>query len=488
MMNSDEEFGFENVLDDGNVGTALRTHFASFVALQRIMSKNIDQWRNCGSYLIYPGNLSYDPSMYHKQRLLYEKTSALPDDSLAVEIGIHGGHSLLLMLMANPTLRITAIDICHWDHTEPCVAELNSRFGDRISLIKGYSHDILPTLDRSRFNLIHIDGDHQFHVLVQDTRLSIPLALPGATYVFDDYDMGVQRVLDEIGGFHVVAIPDCTFRNCVAVRELLPLPRNVLNARNVLNVHLVLYSYGQPFDTTKRLTIDSVYRNTRHNVIVHDYNLERIKRCEWFDKIASLPDVHRDGRRDGYYCAYKAFCPMEVYESMSEGDVLYYVDCSQHFITGFTQSIDKLCDIALRKGFIAGSVGDNVRNDSYKCCDNLDVWNKIIPGEDNRVFLSDRHVLASWFILTKNSFNTLFMKEWVYWCAYKDSDLTDPLITYHHPADQSIFNILVRKYNPPVFYHPQIKHDDNKNKNRVLEVINGATDDIIDSYFITLNA
>jgi hypothetical protein len=76
------------------------------------------------------------------------------------------------------------------------------------------------------------------------------------------------------------------------------------------------------------------------------------------------------------------------------------------------------------------------------------------------------------------------MDEWVKWCVYKDSDLPDPLITYHHPGDQSIFNILVRKYNLPVFYHKDVKHCFNKNKNIVLHVVNNSIN--TEDYFIYL--
>jgi hypothetical protein len=251
-----------------------------------------------------------------------------------------------------------------------------------------------------------------------------------------------------------------------------------------MRVHLVLYSTNEPFDTTKRLTIESIDKYTQKQVIIHDYNLEMIKQKEWYQYIKDLPQINREGRRDGYYCAYKAFCPYEIYNSMNEDDVLYYVDSSQYFRTGFTENIDKLCDIANEKGFIAGSVADDVRNNSYGCCNNINVWNKIIPNNDNTKYLNDRHVLASWFILKKNEINTAFMNEWVFWCVYRDSDLPYPLITYHHTGDQSIFNILVRKYNLPVFYHKDIGHSDNRNKNRVLNVINNSTD--TNQYFIYL--
>jgi hypothetical protein len=250
-----------------------------------------------------------------------------------------------------------------------------------------------------------------------------------------------------------------------------------------MSIHLVLYSDNEPFDTTKRLTIESIHKYTQKHVIIHDYNLEKIKQKEWFNLIKDLPTIHKPGRRDGYYCAYKAFCSYEVYNLMNEGDILYYVDSSQYFRTGFTENIDKLCDIANEKEIIAGSVGDDITN-NMECCHNIAVWNKIIPNNDNTKYLNDRHILASWFILKKIERNTSFMNEWVKWCIYTDNELPDPLITYHHPGDQSIFNILVRKYNFPVFYSKDINHDENKNKNRVLNIINNTTNP--DNLFIIL--
>jgi hypothetical protein len=232
-----------------------------------------------------------------------------------------------------------------------------------------------------------------------------------------------------------------------------------------MTVHLVLYSHNEPFNTTKRLTIESVHQFTQKDLVIHDYDLDTIKKRPWFEAIKDLPNVHRPGRRDGYYCAYKAFCPLEVYNSMKDDDILYYVDSSQYYRTGFTENIDKLCDTVNDIGFIAGSVGDDLLNNGGECCDNIKVWNKLIPDHDNSRYLNDRHILASWFILKKSDKNTAFMNEWVKWCVYTDADLTDTLITYHHPGDQSIFNILVRKYNFKVFYCKGIRHDENKNKN-----------------------
>jgi hypothetical protein len=249
-------------------------------------------------------------------------------------------------------------------------------------------------------------------------------------------------------------------------------------------IHLVLYSNNEPYDTTKRLTIESIEKYTQKQVIIHDYNLEKIKQKEWFQYIKDLPLIHKSGIRDGYYNSWKAFIIKDVYDEMKDGDILYYVDSSQYFITGFTENIDKLCDIVNEKLCIAGSISDDVCNNSFGCCNDIMIWNKIIPDKDNSEYLSKPHVLNSWFLFKKCDSNNAFINDWAYFSCYTDKDTIYPLVTYHHTGDQSIFNILVVKYKLPIFYHKDIKHDLNKNKNLVLNIINKSTN--ITEYFIYL--
>lgn len=251
-----------------------------------------------------------------------------------------------------------------------------------------------------------------------------------------------------------------------------------------MSIHLVLYSNNEPYDTTKRLIIESIHKFTKKNIIIHDYNLDKIKKLDWYSRIQYLPSIHKEGRRDGYYNSWKAFIVKDVYDNMVDGDVLYYVDSSQHFRTGFTENIDRLCDIALEKKCIAGSVGSDIRNNTVKCCDNISVWNKIIPTKDNSLFLNKMHVLNSWFLFMKCDSNTAFIDDWAYFICFTDNDFKIPLVTYHHTVDQSIFNILVIKYNLPVFYSKNIDHNTNKDKNLVLNVVNNTNN--YNDYFIQL--
>jgi hypothetical protein len=252
----------------------------------------------------------------------------------------------------------------------------------------------------------------------------------------------------------------------------------------IMRIHLVLYSNSEPLNKINKRTIDSIYNCTQHKIIIHDFNLEKIKQKEWFKYIKELPSIHRNNRRDEYYKSWKPFITKDVYDEMEENDILYYVDNYSYFKTGFSENIDKLCNIANEKLRIAGSVGDDIKNNTLHYCDNLVIWDKIIPYKNNIENINKLHILNSWFLFKKCKSNNNFINEWAYYSSYKDTYIIYPLVSYHHTGDQSIFNILVFKYNFPVFYHKQISHNTNKNKNLVLNIINNTLEP--NNYFIYL--
>ena len=64
--------------------------------------------KGCGSYMFDGKTYLFDEKLLPKQNLLYEKTL---NKNKALEIGTYMGHSLLLMLIANPKIEVTTIDI-----------------------------------------------------------------------------------------------------------------------------------------------------------------------------------------------------------------------------------------------------------------------------------------------------------------------------------------------------------------------------------------
>jgi len=191
---------------------ALLENFAHFEGLYDALHGHwIPGW---GSYLFDGQTYAYDPRMLKKQEELFRYSQTA---TTAVELGVYVGHSLLLMLIASPTLRITAVD-CDDAYAGPAVRYLNEHFGNRVTFLQGDAAATLRALQAGAYDLLHIDADHNDAAVRAQFEASLRLAAPGATYVFDDYDAVSQTVADLVreGYLEVKALPPCLYRNCVA--------------------------------------------------------------------------------------------------------------------------------------------------------------------------------------------------------------------------------------------------------------------------------
>ena len=186
-----------------------------FNQIKAIIEPTFDEWKSAGSYLMNGHSLEYEASMLEKQLLLFK---AAKNAKHVLEIGVHAGHSLLIMLLANPDVRIDCIDICQWSHTEKCVEYLNRVFENRVTLHKGESLTVLPTLT-GMFDMIHVDGAHDPDIIRREVEQVSRMATLDSVYVFDDYDM--NGICDYIHSeFKNVYVPSnwCPWRNCIAKR------------------------------------------------------------------------------------------------------------------------------------------------------------------------------------------------------------------------------------------------------------------------------
>jgi len=172
----------------------------------------------CGSYLFDGITYDYDPKMYEKQKLLYEKAKNATN---LLEVGVYMGHSLFIILLANPTLNIVCIDIDDF-LSKPAIDVLVNNFPNAsINFIKGNSNDVLPTLDKT-FDLFHIDGDHTPAYINREFEICLTKAMPKDIYfIFDDYDLFPSTVdnFSKYSSEHYKAIfttiPNCAWRNAL---------------------------------------------------------------------------------------------------------------------------------------------------------------------------------------------------------------------------------------------------------------------------------
>jgi hypothetical protein len=115
--------------------------------------------------------------------------------SRVLEVGFNCGFSALLMLIANPNLKIVSVDIGYHSYVPQCAKYLKEVFGDRFTLILGDSREILPMylFNDNNFDGYHIDGDHREPGAETDLCNVINLARPGSVICFDDADFPQLR-------------------------------------------------------------------------------------------------------------------------------------------------------------------------------------------------------------------------------------------------------------------------------------------------------
>lgn len=168
----------------------------------------------CGSYLIDGQSYMYEPRSFKKQEALFRAGKTATS---VLEIGVYLGHSLLILLLSNPTLQITCIDNDP-TFTPAAVTYLNAHFGNRIRFFLGTSQEILMSNHSiGPFDCIHIDADHRIEAVQQEFALTRPLAAPGATFVFDDYE-AIRIVVDSLvsrGLLQSIETPWCLWTNTI---------------------------------------------------------------------------------------------------------------------------------------------------------------------------------------------------------------------------------------------------------------------------------
>lgn len=225
LRNQELSLGHGDIPRDHDFGRVfcMSHNFDHFRALQSIMATTYESWRGCGSYLIDGTNLGYSRSAHGKQCAMYD---AAKGKTRFLEIGVHGCHSMLIMLLANPErdIVIEAIDTCIYEHTIPCVEYLQRAFpAATIKLHIGESFGVLENFRSPHsFDLVHIDGTHELKDISAEFRGILPLATSDATIIFEGYETpGLSEAIsvtwsDEI---EITATPRCSFPNCVTRRR-----------------------------------------------------------------------------------------------------------------------------------------------------------------------------------------------------------------------------------------------------------------------------
>jgi predicted O-methyltransferase YrrM len=89
------------------------------------------------------------------------------------------------MLLANPEVAITVVDLFSLPYASACFDYLDGRFPGRLVRIRGDSREVVPQLSGEKFDLVHIDGGKEM-TLQDDLANTRPLVSEEHVLIIDD--------------------------------------------------------------------------------------------------------------------------------------------------------------------------------------------------------------------------------------------------------------------------------------------------------------
>jgi predicted O-methyltransferase YrrM len=125
------------------------------------------------------------------EELLYLATTARRTGAKLIgEIGFNAGFSTTAFLNANPDSQVVSFDLVEHGYTRVAKKIVDEKFPGRHTLIAGDSTKAVPDFARKnpdlRFDLVFIDGGHQYEVAKADIMNMMPMCTEKTAVIIDD--------------------------------------------------------------------------------------------------------------------------------------------------------------------------------------------------------------------------------------------------------------------------------------------------------------
>ena len=127
----------------------------------------------------------------------WTQVKKLTDFKSLMEIGFNAGHSSSIMLTLFEDIEINSCDIGMYEITERNGELVKERFGDRFNLHIFDSTKLKPEFIANKYDIMFIDGAHDYGPVTSDMKLWIESDIPYAV-VDDLQNQNVKRAFNEL--------------------------------------------------------------------------------------------------------------------------------------------------------------------------------------------------------------------------------------------------------------------------------------------------
>jgi predicted O-methyltransferase YrrM len=123
---------------------------------------------------------------YPKQVETIRKLVSDNNTKSVLEIGFNAGHSCEVFLTSSPDVTVTSFDINQHGCTAYGVRYFTENYPGRLEFIPGNSTTTVPAYPDKKFDLIFVDGGHDYSTALQDLHNCRRFAHPGTIVIMDD--------------------------------------------------------------------------------------------------------------------------------------------------------------------------------------------------------------------------------------------------------------------------------------------------------------